>query len=221
MRTFVRSEHPIQIREGNSVNAAALDSITKLLRLKLYIDQYNYDDIAIGFNSGASVTYNPNEDSKYLPGIDAPEGLCCYSSDGVPLSINMLPLPNQTPDVIRLNIQAENSGSITLKRTELDSLPKIYNLWLVDNYKKDSIDLRVDSNYVFTINKSDTATFGAWRFKVVVTKTQAPAPLKLVDFNAAKASVRIVPTLPGLPKMRATIPILQWNAVTTTVQRSA
>jgi hypothetical protein len=99
----------------------------------------------------------------------------------------MLPLPNQTPDVIRLNIQAENSGSITLKRTELDSLPKIYNLWLVDNYKKDSIDLRVDSNYIFTINKSDTATFGAWRFKVVVTKTQAPA-LKLVDFNAVKSA---------------------------------
>ena len=165
-----------------------LDSVTKLLRLKLYIDQYNYDDIAIAFNSGASATYDFNEDSRYLPGLSAPEGLACFSSDGVRLSVNFLPLPGQTPDVIRLDVEAQNSGPITLKRTELDSLPKSYQLWLVDNYKKDSIDLRVDSNYAFTINKSDTATFGAWRFKVVVRQTEtAPPAIKLVDFNAVKA----------------------------------
>lgn len=178
------------VKKANHVlpaKRALLDSVSQLLRLKLYIDQYNYDDIVIGFNAGTSPTYNFNYDSKYLQGIDAAEGLSSFSSDGVPLSVNFLPLPNQTPDVIRLNIQAQNSGPITLKRTELDSLPKCYQLWLVDNYKKDSIDLRVDSNYAFTINKSDTATFGAWRFKVVVTKTQAPA-LKLVDFNAVKGS---------------------------------
>ncbi len=168
--------------------SATLDSITKLLRLKLYIDQDNYDDIAIGFNSGASAIYDFNEDSRYLPGINAAEGLSCISSDGVRLSINLLPLPKQTPDVIRLDVEAQSSGPITLKRTELDSLPKSYQFWLVDNYKKDSIDLRVDSNYAFTINKSDTATFGAWRFEVVVRQTTtAPPAFKLVNFNATKA----------------------------------
>jgi hypothetical protein len=185
---IVRSKKQIaKANDLSSIKTAALDSVTKLLRLKLYIDQYNYDDIAIGFNSGASTAYNFNEDSKYLPGIDAPEGLSCFSSDGVPLSIDLLPLPKQTPDVIRLDVEAQNSGPITLKRTELDSLPKIYSIWLVDNYKKDSVDLRVDSNYIFTINKSDTASFGAWRFKVVVRQA-APAPFKLVDFNATKGS---------------------------------
>jgi hypothetical protein len=177
----------VQNPHAISVGRATLDSVTKLLRLKLYIDQYNYDDIAIGFNSGASAAYNPYEDSEYLQGIDAPEGLSCFSSDGVALSIDLLPLPQQSPDVIRLDVETQDSRQITLKRTELDSLPKMYNLWLVDNYKKDSIDLRVDSNYVFTINKSDTATFGAWRFKVVITKTPPPA-FKLVDFNAIKGS---------------------------------
>lgn len=170
------------------IPTAKLDSVTRLLRLKLYIDQDNYDDIAIGFNSGASETYDFNEDSEYLPGINAAEGLACFSSDGVRLSINLLPLPQRAPGVIRLDVEAQSSGPITLKRTELDSLPKNYQLWLVDNYKKDSIDLRVDSNYAFTINKSDTATFGAWRFKVVISQAAATAPaFRLVDFNATKA----------------------------------
>lgn len=35
-------------------NSSALDSVTQLLRFVLYVDQYDYDDIVIGFNSGAS-----------------------------------------------------------------------------------------------------------------------------------------------------------------------
>jgi len=165
----------------------ALDSVTKLLRLKLYIDQYNYDDIVIGFNAGASPDYNFNEDAKYLQGIDAAEGLFSFSSDGVPLSINLLPLPKQNADVVRLDVQAQSSGPITLKRTELDQLPAIYQVWLIDNYKKDSLDLRVDSNYVFNINKSDTASYGPNRFKVIVRQDPALG-VHLLDFNASKAN---------------------------------
>ena len=166
---------PMQGSDARVIRRSALDSVTRLLRLKLYIDQYNYDDIAIGFNSGASAVYNFNEDSRYLPGIDAAEGLSCFSSDGVALSVDLLPLPKQNGRRDQAGCEAQNSRTITLKRTQLDSLPKNYSLWLVDNYKRDSIDLRVDSNYVFTINKSDTATFGAWRFKVVVRQNPGGA----------------------------------------------
>jgi len=176
-----------EINSSLSAKPVALDSVTKLLRLKLYIDQYNYDDIVIGFNAGASPAYNFNEDSKYLQGIDAAEGLSSFSSDGVPLSINLLPLPKQTADVIRLDVKAQNSGPITLKRTELDQLPAIYEVWLIDNYKKDSLDLRADSNYAFTINKSDTASFGSNRFEVVVRQNPALS-VQLLDFNASKAN---------------------------------
>jgi hypothetical protein len=184
---YKKNDSPLYGRKLYIQGAAKLDSVTKLLRLKLYINQYNYDDIAIGFNSGASFAYNPEEDSKYMPGIDAPEGLASYSSDGVPLSINFLSLPKQSPEVIRLDVEAESSGNITLKRTELDSIPSIYSLWLVDKYKKDSINLRVDSNYVFYINKADTATFGSYRFTVVVSQSPAPA-FQLSGFNAIKAN---------------------------------
>jgi len=165
---------------------AKLDSVTTLLRLKLYVDQYDYDDIAIGFNSGASLTYNPNEDSGYMPGVNAAEGLASYSKDGVRLSVNLLPLPGQNPEHIRLYVVAANNGAITLKRTKLDSLPKKYNLWLVDRYKKDSINLRVDSSYVFEINKADTASFGGYRFYVSVSQTPV-ITFRLLGFKAIKA----------------------------------
>ncbi|MDR3693254.1 hypothetical protein [Mucilaginibacter sp.] len=166
---------------------AALDSITKLLRIQLYLDQYNYDEIVIGFNSGAKTTYDFNEDSKYLPGINAPEGLSSYSSDGVPLSINLVPLPKQHPEIIKLNVEAENSGPFTFKRTQLDQIPQNYNIWLKDNYKKDSVNLRLDSNYAFIVNKADSATFGSSRFSVVINQEPTPA-FKLLDFNVTKAA---------------------------------
>lgn len=161
-----------------------LDSVTRILRLKLYLDQFDYDDIVIGFNAGATPMYNFNQDSRYLPGTGAAEGLASYSSDGVPLSINLLPLPNQGREAIRLEVNARNSGPITLKRTELDSLPDNYAIWLVDKYQKDSVNLRTDSNYVFTINKADTASFGSYRFSVVITNTTTAG--RLTAFNAVK-----------------------------------
>jgi hypothetical protein len=150
---------------------AKLDSVTQLLRLKLVIDEYNYDDIAIGFNSGASSLYNPFEDSAYFPGIDAPEGLASYSSDGKALSVNLLTLPSQKPDIIRLDVEAKNSGILNLSRTRLDFIPLCYQILLVDKYKNTSVNLRTSANYFFTVNKSDTASFGSYRFQVVIIKT--------------------------------------------------
>jgi len=179
-----------ELRTNNSLRRfkpELLDSVTKILRLQLYLDQYNYDEIVIGFNSGAKTIYDFNEDSRYLPGINAPEGLSSFSSDGVALSINLVPLPGQTSEVIKLNIEAQRSGPFTFKRKQFDSIPEAYHIWLKDNYTKDSVNLRIDSSYAFNIDKTDTASLGANRFCVIISKDQAPA-FKLLAFNAAKTS---------------------------------
>jgi len=156
-----------------------------LLRLKLTIDQYNYDDIAIAFDSAATTKYNNQLDSQYLPGINAPEGLFSLSSDNVPLSINIVPLPKQQPLVIRLGTAVRSSGLLTLERTELDSIPPIYEIWLMDKYKKDSLDLRANSSYVLNVDKNDTASFGSNRFSVVIRQNPALG-VHLLFFNAAR-----------------------------------
>ena len=166
--------------------------VRQILRLKLVIDTLNYDDIVIAFNSNSSTKYNNMEDSQYLTGLSAPEGLASFSSDSVPLSINFLPLPKKTQQVIRLKVTATSSGQLTLKKTQLDKLPPIYELWLMDRYKKDSLDLRNNANYVFDISKSDTGSYGDNRFYIIARQNKALG-VHLLNFTATKqpASVPI------------------------------
>jgi hypothetical protein len=175
-----------------SVKSASAQSIepvdtTSKLRLKLYLDPQDYDDIVIGFNDTASTAYNYHCDASYLAGVDAAEGLASFSSDGVALSINSVPFPGKTQEVIRLKVQANYSTTYILEKTELDTIPPIYQLWLVDTYTKDSLNLRTASNYSFQVNTSDTASFGNYRFQVVIRQTQLPN-FQLLNFNAIKAN---------------------------------
>jgi hypothetical protein len=159
-----------------------------LLRLELVLDGLNSDDIAIGFLSTATTQYNNQIDSRYLPGIDAPEGLSSLSSDNVALSVNVVPLPSAAPLIIRLDIEAQNSGPFTLQRTGLDSIPQVYDIWLMDHYAKDSLNLRNNTSYAFNINKNDTLSFGHNRFTVVIRQNPALLP-HLLSFTAKKGTV--------------------------------
>jgi len=162
--------------------------IRQILRLKLSVDSLNYDDIAIAFNSNSSTKYNNQEDSRYLTGMSGvAEGLASFSTDSIPvaLSVNFLPLPKKAQEVIRLKVDATNSGRLTLRKTSLDELPKLYEIWLMDKYKKDSLDLRNNSDYVFDVDKSDAASLGDDRFQIVVRQNKALG-VHLLDFTATK-----------------------------------
>jgi len=159
----------------------------KLLRLRLEIDSLNYDDIAIGFRSSALAKYDVWEDSQYLAGTGAAEGVCTFSADSVALAVNFLPLPKQTAQTIRMSIAAANSGRMTFYRTQLDSLPKIYQIWLKDKYKKDSLDIRNNTAYVFDVDKADTASLGQNRFELVI-RQNPQWNIHLLSFAAIKVS---------------------------------
>ena len=154
----------------------------------MVLDAFNSDDIAIGFYPGATMQYNNQLDSRYMPGIDALEGLSSLSSDNVQLSVNIMPLPALTPLIIRLDVEAAGSNSFTLERTQLDSIPQIFDIWLMDKYAKDSVNLRTTNSYPFSINKNDTTTFGANRFTVVIRQSQA-LTFRLTGFNGRKETI--------------------------------
>ena len=158
-----------------------------LLRLKLSIDSNNYDDLAIVFNAKASPKYSPAEDVSYLKGEGAAEGISTISADGTKLSINSLPLPGRLPSVVPLSIDANYSGLITLRRTQLDQIPKLYEIWLKDKLKGDSLDMRNNSTYVFNVNASDTSTYGDNRFELLF-RQNAALMVHLLGFSASKAS---------------------------------
>jgi hypothetical protein len=166
-----------------SSNTFNVNTPIPLLRLKMVLDSLNYDDIAIGFLSTATTQYNNQLDSRYFPGIDAAEGLASLSSDNVALSVNIVPLPAQTQMAIRLDVEAAKSGQFTLQRTELDSISQVYDIWLMDKYTKDSLNLRTNTSYTFNINKADTNSFGSNRFRVVIRQSSLLA-MRLLAFDA-------------------------------------
>ncbi|MBS1528493.1 MAG: hypothetical protein JST19_22790, partial [Bacteroidetes bacterium] len=167
--------------------APVQNAVQQSLRLKLCLDSISYDDLFIGFSPTASTGYNSDEDAAYLPGLGAAVGLASISSDNIRLSINNLPLPNQVKGEIKLFVTASRSGTYTLKRTDLQAIPQAYEVWLMDKFKKDSLDIRNNENYKFSINLSDTASFGSNRFSIVIRQTPASA-LRLLSFAGQKAS---------------------------------
>jgi len=159
------------------------------LRLKLVTDSINYDDMVIGFNSTSTNKYNPNEDTEFFPGMGSLQSISGISSDSVYASVKWIPFPkNNANQAIRLNVSVKKSGQYTIERTDFDAIPQIYRVWLMDKYKKDSLDIRHNTSYVFDVDLTDTASFGANRFTVVVRQDPALG-VHLLDFTATKTSI--------------------------------
>jgi trimeric autotransporter adhesin len=170
---------------GTPVSQTAYNSY---LRLKLITDTINYDDTVIGFNSTSTAKFNSFEDSAFLPGSGGLESISVMSGDSVKASVKWLPLPkNNLKRVIKLNVIVAASGLYTLERTDFKEIPAIYRVWLMDNYKKDSLDIRHNTTYAFNVSINDTASYGSNRFRVAVLEDPALG-LHLLDFTATKVT---------------------------------
>jgi hypothetical protein len=166
----------------------AQNAYNSYLRLKLITDTINHCDMVIGFNSTSTTKYNNDEDSAYLPGFGAPQSISSTTSDSVKTSVKWLPLPKSTlSQVIKLNVGVSASGQYTLERTDFKQIPQIYEVWLMDRYKKDSLDIRNNAMCIFNTDLTDTASFGSNRFQVVIRENPALG-LHLLDFTAVKAT---------------------------------
>jgi hypothetical protein len=75
----------------------------------------------------------------------------------------------------------------TLQKAQLDGLPQIYQVWLMDKYKKDSLNLRANPTYAFNIDLTDTMSYGNNRFEILIRQNPALA-VRLLQFTAAKAT---------------------------------
>lgn len=155
------------------------------LRLQLYMDSLMTDDTYIGFVAGASTKYVIDQDAKYFQGYGA-ISLASISSDNIKLAINRVPLPAQS-ETIRIYVSAKADGPYKLNMTENEGIPVLYEVWLMDAYKNDSLDMRRNPTYAFNILKADTNSFGSSRFSLVIRKNPALA-FHLIDFTAVKAA---------------------------------
>ena len=142
----------------------------------------------IYFSAAWSDKYSGNQDAYDINGLSSPLLLSSFTSDGFRVSINLL------GDYIggkrvKLFVHGSVSGQYNLGLADIVRLDTIYNVLLVDNLLKDSVNLR-KATYNFTINPADTTTFGANRFVMVIALKPLP-PYKLLSFTGQKNSTNI------------------------------
>ena len=153
--------------------------------LNIAKDADNKTEILIGFNPGSTPKYSEMEDDHYLSG-STPQSMWITSNDGIKLVSKWLPLPKeQLADTANLTVTASASGQYTLNRSEFKDIPNLYDVWLIDNYKKDSLDIKHNDKYIFDIDLKDSASYGSSRFKVVIRQDPA-LRVHLLDFTGTK-----------------------------------
>jgi hypothetical protein len=152
------------------------------INLQLAQDAVNTDAILINFKPGSSTAYDKNEDAIYFQGFGN-VSLASLSSDNVALSINTLPLP-KTSLTIGLVVNAKTDGIYKLNMTAIKAIPKIFEIWLMDNYTKDSLDFQNNPTYAFNIYTSDATSYGSQRFSLVVRQNPALG-IHLLNFTAS------------------------------------
>ncbi len=165
--------------------ATAQGAYDSYLRLNLITDTANAVDMVVGFNSNTSTAYDQQLDAKFVKGSGSLQTLASISSDSVKTAVKWLPFPKKSlSQVIKLFVNASNYGTYTLQRTDFKAIPAIYDVWLMDNYKKDSLDIRNNTTYIFDIT-TDTNSYGGNRFTLVIRQNPA-LMVHLLQFNATK-----------------------------------
>ena len=176
--TYTGVASGVNILSKQPITAAVLS----LMRLKMALDSVNTDETMILFDKNAKSAFDRNEDARYLAG-GGKVSLSSLSQDSVAIAINHLPLKSGQP--VRLNVNSSVSGTFMLSLEDLRGIPKMYDIWLKDNFAGDSVNLRITNTHSFTIDRSNPATFGKNRFAIIVKQDTAYA-YKLLSFNAAR-----------------------------------
>lgn len=177
----------VNVHPATMLNSATPAIAAHQMRLQLSKDTISKDEIAIVFNNAAHADYKVGEDALYLQGNGA-VSLSNLSGDNRKLAINQMPLPKQTQS-IPLNMSVSSVGAYKFTRTELSNIPAVYNIWLVDNYQRDSLDLKANKQYEFTVS-TDAASHSADRFKLVM-KPNPALSVHLLNFTAIKNTTQV------------------------------
>ncbi|MBB5395726.1 T9SS type A sorting domain-containing protein [Mucilaginibacter sp. AK015] len=155
------------------------------LRLQVIQDDNNKEESLVFFKSTAKPTFAKNEDAEYLKGNNV-ISLSTRSTDNKELAINELPYPAKSL-TIPLTVKVPATGIYQLNLNELKNVPQLYSIWLMDKWRKDSLDIGTNKTYNFNATLSDTATYGANRFALVIRQNPDYA-LTLLKFSASKAT---------------------------------
>ncbi|MGZ3823213.1 MAG: hypothetical protein ACXVB6_21645 [Mucilaginibacter sp.] len=162
------SNHSTGTIQGQGSTTTAVDTLPDraMMKIKLVKDSVNYDETMFIFSHTASAGFDPNEDSPYFEGYGQ-ESLASISADGRDLVINTLPYSPGSP--IRLAISSSVNATFSLQVSFENKIPANIDVKIKDNYLKNTVNIS-NAPYQFNVVKSDTSTYGANRFELILKK---------------------------------------------------
>ncbi|MES2268154.1 MAG: T9SS type A sorting domain-containing protein [Bacteroidota bacterium] len=161
-----------------------------IFRVKLAKDDVNTDAVTYVLNSNNDAKFSPDEDALDIGGNGAQVSLSALSSDNVLLSINRMPLPKLAPQILPITVDGNTTGLYALKMDMLQNLPPLYQVFLKDAFKGDSLDMRANTTYNFNIDRNNAKSYGDKRFTLVI-RQNPEFGLKLLDFNGDKVTAGV------------------------------
>jgi hypothetical protein len=151
------------------------------MKMEKNADVYEYTGIY--FRTGYESKYD-NNDALYLTPLTNTVGMASLSSDGKKAAVNVMPDYHQGSRV-KLYAYAAATGIYQLKLEGVRNIDELYDIYLLDHFKKDSLDIRRYGVYNFNLVATDTATFGGNRFELVIRRKPVPQYL-LTNFLGGK-----------------------------------
>jgi len=154
------------------------------LHLQLTKDNFNFVQTGVYFGTGNNDKFTQNEDAVSVNGSGAQVFLSSYSSDNVNVGINELG-DYSTGKRVKVYVGATSSGAYNISLADIANIDTInYNVFLIDHKMNDSVDMVRNKSYAFTINNSDTSTWGANRFVLAIEHVGVPQ-YSLTSFKGA------------------------------------
>lgn len=162
------------------------------LHLMLKKDSTNYHETGIYFAKSYSDKLD-NIDAPDLDGISIKTYLSSYTADGTRVAINGMGSYTSGKSV-KLYVRGTIDGTYSLNLTDILNIDQtISTVNLIDNYKKDTVNLIQAKSYSFDILNADTNSYGSNRF-ILSVQRKPLAPYQLVAFTASKVNSNIAVT---------------------------
>ena len=155
-----------------------------VISIKMIQDSANYDVAHLRFLDTYKPAYDEMEDADDLNASGQNAFLGALTVDNHQVAIASQPLDKKRTSVF-LSVNDNYSGLYTIQRTNLTGIPASYDVWLMDHFKNDSLDLRANDTYKFNLDKNNVSTYGSTRFEVVIRKKSLP-PYQLTSFTGVR-----------------------------------
>ncbi|SDS46473.1 protein of unknown function [Mucilaginibacter mallensis] len=154
------------------------------IRLRMILNASHSDLAYIRFNKNYKSIFDPTEDIRDFSASGQTVFFGSMTSDSVEVDVNSMPTVQKKLSFY-LSVNASASGNYTIKKLDLVGIDKVYDVWLVDHYKNDTVNMRTVDSTTFAIDKTNPLTYGNSRFEVAIIQKELP-PYQLISFTGKR-----------------------------------